>query len=105
MKATGSESALRTKTKERLQSLDTLRGFDMAMLVGGCGIIITLAEATGWGWLEVLATQQHHVEWEGFRFYDLIFPLFMFVSGVAIPYAINSKLEKGLAKSRLFKNI
>ena len=87
---------LRTKTKERLQSLDTLRGFDMAMLVGGGAIIIALAELTGWNWMEALATQQHHVEWEGFRFYDLIFPLFMFISGVAIPYAINSKLEKGI---------
>jgi len=95
----------RTQTKERLQSLDTLRGFDMAMLVGGGAIIIALAELTGWNWLEVLATQQHHVKWEGFRFYDLIFPLFMFISGVAIPYAINSKVEKGVAKAMLFRKV
>ncbi len=91
----------RTQTKERLQSLDTLRGFDMVMLLGGGLIIVTLAEATGWRWLEVLATQQEHVDWVGFRFYDLIFPLFMFISGVAIPYAINSKVEKGIAKSKI----
>jgi len=95
----------RTQTKERLQSLDTLRGFDMAMLVGGAGIIIALAKLTGWNWMEAVATQMHHVKWEGFRFYDLIFPLFMFISGVAIPYAINSKLEKGVAQSVLFKKI
>lgn len=105
MEATQKTGALRTSTKERLQSLDTLRGFDMAMLLGIGGIIIALAEATGWGWLEVLATQQHHVEWEGLRFYDLIFPLFMFISGVAIPYAINSKIEKGVSKSALLKKI
>ena len=98
-------TALRTKPKERLQSLDTLRGFDMAMLVGGAGILIALSKLTGWGWVEALETQMHHVEWEGFRFYDLIFPLFMFISGVAIPYAINSKLEKGVQKSRLFRKI
>jgi predicted acyltransferase len=98
-------SALRTKPKERLQSLDTLRGFDMAMLVGGAGILIALSKLTGWGWAEALETQMHHVEWEGFRFYDLIFPLFMFISGVAIPYAINSKVEKGVAKSTLFRKI
>ena len=96
---------LRTGSKERLQSLDTLRGFDMAMLLGGGGIIIALANLTGWGWIETLAIQQHHVEWEGFRFYDMIFPLFMFISGVAIPYAVNSKLEKGVAKSLLLKKI
>lgn len=98
-------SALRTKTTERLQSLDTLRGFDMAMLVGGAGILIAFSKLTGWGWAEALETQMHHVQWEGFRFYDLIFPLFMFISGVAIPYAINSKLEKGVHKSRLFRKI
>jgi predicted acyltransferase len=95
----------RTPTKERLKSLDTLRGFDMAMLVGGCGIITALAEATDLGWLDGLATQMHHVSWEGFRFYDLIFPLFMFISGAAIPYGITSKLEKGIPSQVLFKKI
>ena len=105
MHAKKNKGPARTATKERLLSLDTLRGFDMAMLLGGGGIIIALAELTGWSWMEVLATQQHHVEWEGFRFYDMIFPLFMFISGVAIPYAINSKIEKGVAKSKLLKKI
>lgn len=105
MEATKLEDTPRTSVKERLQSLDTLRGFDMAMLVGGCGIIIALADATGWGWMETLEKQMHHVSWEGFRFYDLIFPLFMFISGVAIPYAINSKIEKGVARSLLFRKI
>jgi predicted acyltransferase len=98
-------SVTRTRTQDRLQSLDTLRGFDMAMLVGGAGILVALSKLTGWGWAEALETQMHHVEWEGFRFYDLIFPLFMFISGVAIPYAINSKVEKGVAKAALFKKI
>lgn len=105
MSATKTTVPLRTGTKERLLSLDTLRGFDMAMLLGGGGIIIALANLTGWNWMEVLATQQHHVKWEGFRFYDMIFPLFMFISGVAIPYAINSKLEKGVEKSLLLKKV
>lgn len=99
------DNPLRTKTKERLLSLDTLRGFDMAMLLGGGWILVSLASATGWKWLELLAIQQEHVEWVGFRFYDLIFPLFMFVSGVAIPYAITSKREKGVAKTLLLKKI
>ncbi len=106
MSASDTTAPRRTGTKERLQSLDTLRGFDMAMLVGGGGILVALANLTGWNWMEVLATQaHHHVEWEGFHFYDMIFPLFMFISGVAIPYAINSKLEKGVSKSLLFKKI
>ena len=43
----------------------------------------------------------HHVTWEGFHFYDLIFPLFMFIAGVAIPFAIKSKLEKNVPKKSL----
>ncbi len=99
------KDSIRTQTKERLLSLDTLRGFDMVMLMGGGWIIVTLANATGWGWLETLAVQQEHVDWIGFRFYDMIFPLFMFISGVAIPYAIHSKLDKGIAKSVLLRKI
>ncbi len=94
-----------TKKKERLYSLDTLRGFDMFWIVGGGSLIGALADSTGWGWLEVLKLQMHHVDWEGFRFEDLIFPLFMFISGVAIPYALTSRLEKGVEKSTLVKKI
>lgn len=90
---------------QRLLSLDTLRGLDMAILVGISGIIETLADITDWKWLDIFENQFHHVSWEGFRFYDLIFPLFMFISGVAIPYAIHSKLEKKVERSVLFKKI
>ena len=93
------------KSKERLYSLDTLRGFDMFWIIGGGSLLGALAKATEWGWVEVLALQMHHVPWEGFRFEDLIFPLFMFISGVAIPYALSSRLEKGVAKSALFKKV
>lgn len=89
--------------KERLFSLDTLRGFDMFWIIGGGSLLGELAKATKWGWVEVLAKQMHHVPWEGFRFEDLIFPLFMFISGVAIPFALTSRLEKGVATSVLVK--
>ncbi len=93
------------KLKERLFSLDTLRGFDMFWIMGGEALIISLAKATGWGWMESLAKQMHHVPWEGFHFYDLIFPLFMFMSGVAIPFALLSRLEKGVPKRDVVRKI
>ena len=55
---------------------------------------------TGLDWLE---TQMHHVKWEGFRFQDLIFPLFMFISGVAIPFAIRSRIEKNIPPRKLIR--
>ncbi len=94
-----------TMKKERLQSLDVLRGFDMLWIIGGGGLLGALAKTTDWGWVQALAQQMHHVDWNGFRFYDLIFPLFMFISGVAIPYAITSKREKGVTKSNLVRKV
>lgn len=90
---------------ERLASLDVLRGFDMLWIIGGGGLIISLAKTTQWGWLQVIAGQMEHANWEGFHFYDLIFPLFMFISGVAIPYAIGGKIEKGTNQKTLLKKI
>jgi predicted acyltransferase len=93
------------KQPERLQSLDVLRGFDMFWIIGGGGLIVALAEATKWGWLQVIAEQMEHVPWQGFHFEDLIFPLFMFISGVAIPYAITAKVEQGAKRKILFRKI
>ncbi|MCD6345971.1 MAG: DUF5009 domain-containing protein [Bacteroidales bacterium] len=85
----------------RLLSLDALRGFDMFWIIGGGAFFIALANATGWDWLESVTKQMHHVKWDGFRAWDLIFPLFMFISGVAIPFAILGKLKRGHSKSKL----
>ena len=68
------------KTPERLKSLDILRGFDMFWIIGGGSLIIAISEATEWSWLAPIATQMSHVEWIGFRFWDLIFHLFMFIT-------------------------
>lgn len=93
------------KPTERLESLDVLRGFDMFWIIGGGVLIVALAKSTGWVWLQAVAEQMSHVKWVGFHFYDLIFPLFMFVSGVAIPYAINSKVGNGTKRNLLFRKI
>ncbi len=99
------DTIIQPKTNKRLKSLDTLRGFDMFWIIGGGAIFTTLAKATNWNWVGVIAHQMHHTKWDGFRFEDLIFPLFMFISGVAIPFALTSKLEKGTAKSVLYKKV
>jgi len=87
--------------RERLLSLDALRGFDMLWITGGGALITVLAKYTGAGWLQTLAEQMEHVPWNGFHFEDLIFPLFMFISGVAIPFALVSKLERKVPKKEL----
>ena len=91
------------KQTDRLASLDVLRGFDMFWIIGGGSLIVALSKALEWGWLKVVAEQMSHVRWEGFHFEDLIFPLFMFISGVAIPYSVTSKIEKGGSRSQLMR--
>ena len=91
--------------RERLLSLDALRGFDMLWITGGGYLLTVLAKYSGAGWLQVLADQMEHVPWAGFHFEDLIFPLFMFISGVAIPYSLISKLERKVPRPELAKKV
>ena len=71
---------------ERLMSIDALRGFDMIWIVGGDSIAQALGKWLGTPEGASLAEQFEHVDWEGFRFYDLIFPLFLFTGrrGLAV---------------------
>jgi predicted acyltransferase len=70
--------------KQRLLSLDALRGFDMLWISGANDIFAPLAALTGWGVFRTAEAQMEHVPWNGFVFYDLIFPLFVFLSGVTL---------------------
>ncbi|GAB3163078.1 acyltransferase family protein [Telluribacter humicola] len=85
----------------RLQSLDTLRGFDMFWITGGSKLVHALAAATGLGWLQTMEAQLHHPDWNGFHAYDLIFPLFIFMAGVSTPFSVGSRLDKGTSRSQL----
>ncbi len=80
---------------ERLLSLDALRGFDLFWIVGGHAILTALFKLTEWGWLGAIDAQLKHVEWNGFRAYDLIFPLFLFMAGVSTPYSLTRRLTEG----------
>jgi predicted acyltransferase len=79
----------------RLLSIDALRGFDMFWIMGADTFFRALGRWWG-GPLEALAAKQlEHAEWEGFRFYDLIFPLFLFLVGVVIPFSVRSHERRG----------
>ena len=72
----------------RLMSIDALRGFDMFWIVGGDDVARALGEWWGTSASRRFAEQFEHVEWEGFRFYDLIFPMFLFLVGVVLPFSL-----------------
>ena len=89
---------------ERLLSLDALRGFDMFWITGGQKIIYALATLTGWPVFKWIHLQMHHVDWEGFAFYDLIFPLFLFLAGVSMPFSFGKRLERGDSKASIYRH-
>jgi predicted acyltransferase len=79
----------------RLMSLDALRGFDMFWILGGDSIGHALGHAHTAGLMSVLALQLDHVAWRGFRFYDLIFPMFVFIIGVSLVFSLSKIREAG----------
>ena len=89
--------------RQRLLSLDALRGFDLFMLVAFSDLIEELAEVIDKPWMGAVMECFTHKKWEGFSPWDLVMPLFMFMAGVAIPFALNSYRENGNRKSLYFR--
>jgi len=86
----------------RLRSLDALRGFDMFWIIGGEDVLRSLAVLSGSETFRAIAYRNtDHPEWNGFSFYDLIFPLFMFIAGVAVPFSFASHFAKGDSSAQL----
>ncbi|WP_406844172.1 acyltransferase family protein [Flavobacterium soyae] len=80
-------------TNGRLISLDALRGFVMFWIMSGEHIIHALAKAAPIPFFIWMSSQLHHAEWNGITFYDMIFPVFLFVAGVSMPYSFEKKMQ------------
>ena len=98
---TTDNGAAGTAKSTRLLSLDLLRGMDLAFLV--------LLQPVVYQWLEACQPasgtfgsavygQITHVPWQGFCFWDIIMPLFMFMSGITIPFSM-AKYQRGESKA------
>jgi predicted acyltransferase len=87
---------------ERYVALDAFRGFIMFMLA---------SEAFGLGALQHdptygrIASWFDHVEWTGAVFWDLIQPSFMFMVGVAMPFALARRRELGATPRQNFYHV
>jgi predicted acyltransferase len=98
----GSKPDKKVTDTGRLYSLDALRGFDMLWITGGQKLIFAFATVTGWPAFVWMNEQMHHVDWNGFAFYDMIFPLFLFLAGVSMPYSFASRKSRGATKKQIF---
>ena len=95
-------------TTKRLESLDALRGFDLFCLVGLSVILKALNRVIDVPWYDNMMWAFTHVEWEGFSPWDLVMPLFMFMSGITIPFALSRYVNgknKGTAYLRIAKRV
>ena len=91
--------------KVRIMSIDALRGFDMFWIIGGATIFHSLHEIFHHPVTEWINLQLSHSEWEGFRPWDLIMPLFLFVVGVVMPFAFSKRLARGDSKRQMYFHI
>lgn len=71
----------------RLVSLDVLRGFDMFWILGMEEVGSEIAKVSGAPWAQFIGHQLDHASWAGFHFLDLIFPLFVFLSGMSVVFS------------------
>lgn len=74
---------------KRLESLDALRGFDLFFLVALGPLMHSLARTANVEWLNESMWVFSHVSWEGFSPWDLIMPLFLFMSGISMPFSLS----------------
>ena len=91
--ATPPAPAANPAAAQRLMSVDALRGFDMFWILGADSFVYALHELSKNAPTKFLAEQLDHAEWEGFRFYDLIFPLFVFLMGVSTVFSLTKIIE------------
>ncbi len=93
-------------SSQRLMSVDALRGFDMFWIIGADALVYALNQMSQTRPTSFLARQLEHAEWEGFHFYDLIFPLFIFIVGVSLVFSLTRTIvEAGRAEAlrRIFR--
>ncbi|MEO6995458.1 MAG: heparan-alpha-glucosaminide N-acetyltransferase domain-containing protein [Lacunisphaera sp.] len=78
----------------RLMSLDVLRGFDMFWILGADAVVTALGKVSQAAPIRLLVQQVDHSAWAGVTFYDLIFPLFVFITGVSLVFSTGKSLER-----------
>jgi predicted acyltransferase len=94
-----------SQKSHRVVSIDALRGFDMFWIMGGDAFFPALFALFGTPLFLSLSKQLEHSAWNGFTFYDLIFPLFLFIVGLSMPFSLGRRIEKDEPKKSVYIHI
>lgn len=89
----------------RLESLDVLRGFDLFLLVFLQPVLVAVGRCTDAAWYHSLLYHFDHETWIGFRFWDLVMPLFLFMTGTAMPFAFAKMRSKASSSGLVYRRI
>jgi len=90
---------------QRIMSVDALRGFDMFWIVGGGPFVMEFFKLFSNPLPPWLERHFDHVQWEGFVGWDLIMPLFLFIVGVAMPFSVGKRLERGDSRASIYRKV
>ena len=101
----GSTAAPAAVPAQRIMSVDALRGFDMFWIMGGGPLVMEFCKLFSNPLPVWLGRHFDHVPWEGSVGWDLIMPLFLFVVGVAMPFSIGKRLERGDSRSSIYRKV
>lgn len=89
------------KSTSRVYMLDVVRGWSMFFISGGDAVLLALCLCfPKVSFFNSLRHQLGHVPWEGFTFYDALFPTFLLISGAAFTYSWHKQITLGVSLSR-----
>lgn len=94
-----------TNQSHRLASLDILRGFDLFLLLFLQPILVSISRAYSSPWYDAVMHQLDHEIWQGFRLWDLVMPLFLFMTGAAMPFSFSKYRSQPNARSAIYRRI
>ncbi|MDQ8182171.1 DUF5009 domain-containing protein [Pelagicoccus sp. SDUM812005] len=83
--------------KNRIQSIDAYRALTMALMIW-VNDFWTLSDIPEW-------LQHASADTDGMGFSDVIFPVFLFIVGLSIPFAIRARKEKGDSSAQVVRHI
>ena len=99
------EQTLTPPMPGRITSVDFFRGFTMFLLAGESTRLYGQLLKIDSSFMHFFGTQLEHNEWHGLHFWDLIQPFFMFIVGVAIPFAVANRKRKGYTDKQILRHV